>query len=60
MTTPVPAVPPPPRAAVTGDVNPREVNAADVLVMLRFAAVPVCRVIAPVEALMVGATPVIP
>src|SRR5882757_1857857 len=58
VTTPVPAVPPPPRDAVMGDVKPSEVNAPAVLVMLRFCAVPVCMVMAPVEALMVGVTPV--
>src|SRR3977135_2135207 len=58
VTTPVPAVPPPPREAVMGDVNPSEVNAPAVLVMLRFCAVPVCMVMAPVEALMVGVAPV--
>src|SRR4029077_13650279 len=61
--TPVPAVPPPPRAAVTGDVKPSALNAAapdEETEMLRSAAVPVCSVIAPVVALMVGATPVTP
>src|SRR5882724_335227 len=58
MTTPVPAVPPPPRAVVTGDVKPSKVNAEAALVMLRFCAVPVCSVMAPVVALIVGATPV--
>ena len=59
ITKPVPAVPPPVRAAVTGDAKPSEAKAGDVLVIERFAAVPVCNVIAPVAALMVGATPVI-
>ncbi len=59
-TTPVPAVPPPPRATLTGDAKPSAEKAGAVLVMLRFCVVPVCSVIAPVEALMVGATPVMP
>src|SRR2546430_13232483 len=59
ITKPVPAVPPPVRAAVTGDTKPSAPNAGDVLVTERFAAVPVCNVIAPVAGLMVGATPVI-
>src|ERR1700730_1912019 len=58
ITPPVPAVPPPLRAAVTGDVKPSAVNAAAELVTLRFCAVPVCSVIAPVVGLIVGATPV--
>src|SRR6266851_6943498 len=59
MTKPVPAVPPPVRTAVTGDVKPSAPNADAELETERLAAVPVCSVIAPVEALMVGATPVI-
>src|ERR1700739_1689935 len=58
ITTPVPAVPPPLRATLTGEVKPSAEKAADEVVILRFCAVPVCSVIAPL-AEMVGATPVI-
>src|SRR6478672_9055787 len=55
-------VPPPVRATFTGFVKPSAPNAAapvvPAAVMLRFAAVPECSVIAPVAALMVGITPV--
>src|SRR6476620_7540136 len=48
MTTPAPAVPPPPRVAVTVGVKPSAANAvAFELVTDRFEVVPVCSVIAP-------------
>src|SRR5258708_30151006 len=59
MTQRVPAGPPPVRAGVTGDAKPSAPNAGDVLAIERFAAVPVCNVIAAVAGLMVGATAVI-
>ena len=58
-TKPVPAVPPPVRAAVMVVAKPSAANADDELETDRSAAVPECSVIAPVAALMVGATPVI-
>src|SRR6202022_752827 len=58
MTTPVPAVPPPVRAAVMVVEKPSAAHAGDELETERSAAVPVCSVIAPLAA-MVGATPVI-
>src|SRR6202048_2425130 len=59
MTKPVPAVPPPVRVAATVVEKPSAPNAGAELETERLDAVPVCSVIAPVEALMVGATPVI-
>src|SRR6202158_2386125 len=59
MTKPVPAVPPPVRVAATVVETLSAPNAGAELETERLDAVPVCRVIAPVEALMVGATPVV-
>ena len=48
MTTPAPAVPPPPRVAVTVGVKPSAANAAAFeLVTVRFEVVPVCSVMPP-------------
>lgn len=59
ITTPAPGVPPPPRATLVVAPKPIAVQPAEALVTERFCAVPVCRVIAPVPALIVGAWPVI-
>src|ERR1019366_244779 len=58
-TKPVPAVPPPVRAAVMVVGKPSAANAGAELETDRFCAVPVCSVMAPVRGLRVGATPVI-
>jgi hypothetical protein len=57
-TKPVPAVPPPVRAAVMVVEKPSAPKAGDELETDRSCAVPVCSVIAPLDALIVGATPV--
>ena len=58
-TKPVPAVPPPVRAAVSVVAKPSAPNPGAELDTERSCAVPVCSVIAPLAGLMVGATPVI-
>ena len=60
MTTPAPAVPPPPRVAVTVAGKPSAPNAdAFELVTVRFDVVPVCSVIAPPATVEGFAVPVI-
>ena len=59
ITTPAPGVPPPPRAILVVAPKPIDVQPAEALVTERSCAVPVCSVIAPVLALIVGACPVI-